>query len=119
MSDDILKITGDECIGVRPESGLRICSRGIKESPGGTEGPGVMGPDWTDTKRVIPGELDALHKPTGDGVPECSSMRSRSGDKDIRGRAKFKSTHEEPFHSSDWTPDLILGNRGKGGQGRK
>ena len=95
IGDDILKITRDEgIIGVRPEGGLKnlLQRSSTVDSPGGTQGPGVMGPYWTDTKRVIPGELHTLHKPTGDGVPGCSSMRSSSGDKEITGRAKFKST---------------------------
>ena len=81
------------------KAALRICSRGapLKRAQGGTQGAGVMGSDWTDTKRVIPGELDTLHKPTGDGVPGCSSIRSSSGDKQITGRAKLKSMLEVPL----------------------
>ena len=49
IGDDILKITRDEgIIGVRPdlEGGLKdlLQRSSTEESPGGTQGPGVMGP---------------------------------------------------------------------------
>ena len=75
-----------------------------------------MSPNWANTKKVLPGELDALHKPTGDSVSGGSSVRSSGGDKEIRGRAKLKGTLEVPLQSSDRTPKLVLRNRGKGGK---
>ena len=67
-------------------------------------------------KRIsLPGELDALHRPTGESVSGGSSVRS-GGDKEIRGRAKLKGTHEVPYQRSDRTPKLVLRNRGKGGK---
>ena len=118
MSDDILKIARDEGIGVRPESGLKdlLQRSSIEESPGCTQVSGVMSPNWANTKKVLPGELDALHKPTGDSISGGSSVRSSGGDKEIRGRAKLKGTLEVPFQSSDRTPKLVLRNRGKGGK---
>ena len=86
MSADILKIARDEGIGVRPESGLKdlLQRSSIEESPGGTQGSKVISPNWANTKRVLPGELDALHKPTGDSVSGGSSVRSSGGDKETK-----------------------------------
>ena len=79
-----------------------------------------MSPNWANKKRVLPGELDALHKPTGDSVSRDSSVRTSGGDKEIRGRAKLKGTLEVPYESSDRTPKLVLMNRGKRArEGRK
>ena len=79
-----------------------------------------MSPNWANTKRVLPGELDALHKSTGGSVSGGSSERSSGGDKEVRGRTKLKGTFEIPFQSSDRTPKLVpqeqrkRSKRGKG-----
>ena len=65
MGDDVLKVTRDEGVRIGPKSGLKDMLQGstIEESPGGTQRPCVMGPNWANTKRVLSGEFNTLHEP--------------------------------------------------------
>ena len=120
MGNDIFEVACDKGVRVRPKRCFNdlLQRSSIEECPRSTHSTGIMGTDRTDTKRVIPGEIDTLHKPTRNSVLGGSSMRSSKGHKEIRGGAKLLSTLEVPLQSSDRTPELILGDRGKGGQGR-
>ena len=112
MGDDVLKVTRYEGVGNGPKSGLKDMLQGstIEESPGGTQRPCVMGPNWANTKRVLSGEYNTLHEPSRDGVLGGSSVRSSGSDEKVKGGTKLTGTFEIPLQSPDRAPELVLRN---------
>ena len=91
----------------------------IEESPGRTQRPCVMGPNWANKKRVLSGEFNTLHEPSRDGVLGGSSVRSSGSDEKVRGGKKLTGTFEIPLQSPDRAPELVLRDMRKRRQERE
>ena len=110
MGDDVLKVTRDEGVGIGPKSGLKdmLQRSTIEESPGGTQRPCVLSPNWANTKRVLSREFNTLHEPSRDGVLGGSSVRSSGRDEKVRGGTKLTGMFEIPLQSPDRALKLVL-----------